>query len=63
LHIHGGQRLRGIDYPMPMASAQVKSCLLLAGLYAAGETCVDEPGVTRDHTERMLQAFGYPVQV
>ena len=63
LHIHGGQRLRGIDYPMPMASAQVKSCLLLAGLYAEGETCVGEPGVTRDHTERMLQAFGYPVQV
>jgi 3-phosphoshikimate 1-carboxyvinyltransferase len=47
---------------MPMASAQVKSCLLLAGLYADGETAVIEPAPTRDHTERMLQAFGYPVR-
>jgi 3-phosphoshikimate 1-carboxyvinyltransferase len=47
---------------MPVASAQVKSCLLLAGLYAEGETCVTEPAPTRDHTERMLQGFGYPVQ-
>ena len=62
LKIHGGQALIGIDYPMPMASAQVKSCLLLAGMYAGGETCVTEPAVTRDHTERMLAAFGYPVQ-
>ena len=46
-----------------MASAQVKSCLLLAGLYAEGETSVTEPGVTRDHTERMLSGFGYPVTV
>ena len=53
--------LRGIDYPMPMASAQVKSSLLLAGLYAEGETSVTEPAPTRDHTERMLTAFGYPV--
>src|SRR5690606_14125862 len=45
------------------ASAQVKSCLLLAGLYAAGQTSVTEPAPTRDHTERMLQGFGYPVQV
>lgn len=63
LKIHGGQSLKGIHYDMPMASAQVKSCLLLAGLYAEGETSVTEPGVTRDHTERMLQAFDYPVEV
>jgi len=44
-----------------MASAQVKSCLLLAGLYAEGKTCVTEPAPTRDHTERMLRGFGYPV--
>ncbi len=54
-------RLRGIDYALPMASAQVKSCLLLAGLYAEGQTCVTEPAPTRDHTERMLAAFGWPV--
>jgi 3-phosphoshikimate 1-carboxyvinyltransferase len=47
---------------MPVASAQVKSCLLLAGLYARGETCVAEPAPTRDHTERMLAAFAYPVR-
>ena len=62
LRIHGGQSLRGIDYRMPVASAQVKSSLLLAGLYAAGETAVTEPAPTRDHTERMLRGFGYPVQ-
>ena len=62
LRIHGGQTLHGIDYAMPMASAQVKSCLLLAGLYAQGETCVTEPAPTRDHTERMLAGFGYPVK-
>ncbi|GHB27301.1 3-phosphoshikimate 1-carboxyvinyltransferase [Salinicola rhizosphaerae] len=61
LKIHGGQPLKGIDYDMPMASAQVKSCLLLAGLYAKGETRVREPAPTRDHTERMLNGFGYPV--
>ncbi|MEX0374458.1 3-phosphoshikimate 1-carboxyvinyltransferase [Spiribacter pallidus] len=55
--------LMGIDYPLPMASAQVKSAVLLAGLYARGETAVTEPGITRDHTERMLQALGYPVEV
>lgn len=54
--------LHGIDYALPMASAQVKSCLLLAGLYADGRTCVTEPAPTRDHTERMLAAFGRPVQ-
>ena len=63
LLVHGGQPLRGIDYVMPVASAQVKSCLLLAGLYAQGETCVTEPAPTRDHTERMLRGFGYPVKV
>lgn len=61
--IRGGQRLTGMHYDMPMASAQVKSCLLLAGLYAAGETSVTEPAPTRDHTERMLRGFGYPVEV
>lgn len=63
LHIKGGSVLQGIRYDMPMASAQVKSCLLLAGLYARGETRVREPAATRDHTERMLWGFGYPVQV
>ncbi|WP_251979003.1 bifunctional prephenate dehydrogenase/3-phosphoshikimate 1-carboxyvinyltransferase [Salinicola avicenniae] len=62
LRIHGGQPLKGIDYDMPMASAQVKSCLLLAGLYAEGETRVREPAPTRDHTERMLNGFGYSVE-
>ena len=63
LRIKGGQRLSGMHYDMPMASAQVKSCLLLAGLYAQGETSVTEPAPTRDHTERMLRGFGYPVKV
>ncbi len=62
LRIHGGQKLRGIDYPMPVASAQVKSSLLFAGLYADGETVVTEPAPTRDHTERMLRGFGYTVR-
>jgi len=62
LKISGGQTLRGIDYVMPVASAQVKSSLLLAGLYADGKTCVTEPAPTRDHTERMLSGFGYPVE-
>ncbi len=61
LVIHGNAGLRGIDYPMPVASAQVKSALLLAGLYANGRTCVTEPAPTRDHTERMLQGLGYAV--
>ena len=55
--------LRGIDYAMPVASAQVKSSLLLAGLYAEGVTSVTEPWPTRDHTERMLAGFGYPVTI
>lgn len=62
VRIRGGAQLRGIDYQMPIASAQVKSCLLLAGLYADGETRVTEPAPTRDHTERMLSGFGYPVR-
>jgi len=62
LAISGGTRLQGIDYVMPVASAQVKSCLLLAGLYASGRTCVTEPAPTRDHTERMLAGMGYPLQ-
>ena len=63
LTLRGGQRLTGMHYEMPMASAQVKSCLLLAGMYACGETSVTEPAPTRDHTERMLRGFGYPVEV
>lgn len=63
LTIRGGQKLMGMHYEMPMASAQVKSCLLLAGLYAGGETSVTEPAPTRDHTERMLRGFGYPAAV
>jgi 3-phosphoshikimate 1-carboxyvinyltransferase len=59
LHIKGGQTLRGIDYRMPIASAQVKSSLLLGGLYAQGNTCISEPTRTRDHTERMLVGLGY----
>ncbi len=61
LHIIGNSHLKGIDYTMPMASAQVKSCLFLAGMYADGETTVTEPAPTRDHTERMLNGFSYPV--
>lgn len=61
LKIKGGQALKGLHYDMPIASAQVKSCLLLAGLYAEGETSVTEPAPTRDHTERMLTGFGYAV--
>lgn len=62
LKISGGQSLRGIHYDLPMASAQVKSCVLLAGLYAEGRTSVTEPAPTRDHTERMLRGFGYEVK-
>jgi 3-phosphoshikimate 1-carboxyvinyltransferase len=62
LRIAGGRKLHGIDYQMPVASAQVKSCLLLAGLYAEGETSVTEPAPTRDHTERMLRGFDYAVK-
>jgi 3-phosphoshikimate 1-carboxyvinyltransferase len=62
LRISATMRLQGIDYQLPVASAQVKSCLLLAGLYADGGTCVTEPAPTRDHTERMLAGFGYEVK-
>lgn len=58
----GAQGLKGIHYDLPMASAQVKSGILLAGLWAEGETSVTEPEPTRDHTERMLRAFGYDVK-
>ncbi|MFC6052244.1 bifunctional prephenate dehydrogenase/3-phosphoshikimate 1-carboxyvinyltransferase [Acinetobacter sp. Ac_877] len=60
--ITGGQQLKGIHYDLPMASAQVKSGILLAGLWAEGETVVTEPEPTRDHSERMLRAFGYDVK-
>ncbi len=56
--IHGVERLHGIEYTMPIASAQVKSALLLAGLFAEGTTRVIEPAVSRDHSERMLEAMG-----
>ncbi len=62
LYIEDMASLKGISYEMPIASAQVKSCLLLAGLYAEGETAVVEPAPTRDHTERMLKGFGYEVK-
>ena len=60
--ISGSQKLKGIHYDLPMASAQVKSGILLAGLWAEGETVVTEPEPTRDHSERMLRAFGYEVK-
>lgn len=62
LHITGAP-LRGVAYRMPVASAQVKSSLLLAGLYASGPTVVLEPGPARDHTERMLRAMGVDVEI
>lgn len=61
LRVHGGQMLHGIDFASPVASAQVKSAVLLAGLYAQGETSVTEPHPTRDYTERMLSAFGVDI--
>lgn len=61
IRIRGGARLRGMEHELPVASAQLKSALLLAGLYAEGTTCVREPALTRDHTERMLDYFGCPV--
>jgi len=61
IRISGGPRMQGIDYELPVASAQVKSAILLAGLYAVGQTCVTEPAPTRDHTERMLSGFGYQI--
>lgn len=61
LRIHGSKPLQGIRYELPVASAQVKSALLLAGLYAQGETETIEPHPTRDYTERMLTAFGVDI--
>lgn len=61
LRVHGGQALQGITFASPVASAQVKSAVLLAGLYATGETSVSEPHPTRDYTERMLSAFGVEI--
>ncbi len=63
VRIAGGRQLHGIQYDLPMASAQVKSAILLAGIYAQGTTSITEPAITRDHSERMLQAFGANVQV
>jgi 3-phosphoshikimate 1-carboxyvinyltransferase len=60
--IHGTPTLRGIDYALPVASAQVKSALLLAGLAASGRTVLREPAPSRDHTERMLRAFGVQLE-
>ena len=63
LDVRGSENpLRAIRYRLPMASAQVKSCLLLAGLYADGTTVVCEPAPTRDHTERMLSGFGHALR-
>lgn len=62
IHIRGVDKLEPIDYKLPMASAQIKSAVMLAGLYADGETSVTEPAPTRDHTERMLKAYGYDCQ-
>ena len=58
-----GNTLKGMTYEMPVASAQVKSCVLLAGLFAEGATTVVEPGPCRDHTERMLKSMGAPIIV
>jgi len=63
LHIHPVAGLQGISYASPVASAQVKSSVLLAGLYASGVTAVTEPEASRDHTERMLQSFGVKLDV
>ena len=62
LRIHGGSALHGVEIETEVASAQVKSALLLAGLYAQGTTTVREPHPTRDYTERMLQALGWPIE-
>lgn len=62
LQIAGGNTLQGIDYVLPQASAQVKSCLLLAGLYAKGKTSIQEQQPSRNHTETMLSAFSYPIE-
>jgi 3-phosphoshikimate 1-carboxyvinyltransferase len=61
VEIRGNPQMHGIDYALPVASAQVKSAVLLAGLQASGQTRVTEPAPTRDHTERMLRAFGVKI--
>lgn len=58
LRFTGGMKLRGINYHSPVASAQVKSCIMLAGLYAEGDSVVYEPALSRNHTEIMLASFG-----
>ena len=58
IKIKGKNKLKGLSYSMPVASAQLKSAILLAGLYAEGPTTVIEPALTRDHSERMLSHFG-----
>ena len=60
-HVKGNRQLHGIEYELPVASAQLKSALLLAGLYAEGKTTIIEPLRTRDHTERLLAHFAWPV--
>jgi 3-phosphoshikimate 1-carboxyvinyltransferase len=62
IFIPGGKTLKGIEYKMPIASAQVKSALLLSGIYAQGSTVIIEPEPTRDHTEKMLETFSYPIK-
>jgi len=62
IHIKGGASLTVIDYEMPVASAQLKSSILLAAMNADGRTCIYEPIVTRDHTERMLKQFAYQIE-
>lgn len=62
LHLRGGN-LKGVNYHSPVASAQVKSAILLAGLFASGTTIVTEPSKSRDHTERMLESFGVTLKV
>lgn len=61
INITGACKLHGIEYELPVASAQLKSCLLLAALYAEGATTIIENQATRDHTERMLSAFSHPI--
>ncbi len=61
LHINGVNSLIGINYEMPLASAQVKSCLMFAAMYANSDTIIHDTGHSRDHTERMLTAFSYPI--
>ncbi|MFT5351981.1 MAG: 3-phosphoshikimate 1-carboxyvinyltransferase, partial [Gammaproteobacteria bacterium] len=62
IDITGNSKLHALTYVMPTASAQLKSAILLAGLYTEGKTCVIEPAVTRDHSERMLSQFGCSIE-